>query len=569
MSMQRVRMPGAVKGLALAAAVIACNPEGAVQPREEDRPIPQITNLGVSVPYAITPNAFSPLNTGLDAGATYAYVSASPGTVPGVTAAIVNRTRDRQSGRTNRVEALITEGGLDPVPVAASPGDTLIVEFLGADRSLLLTGAAVVPKARPPIIVRTNPRPGKKDVPLNARFEIVFSEPLDPATITADNIVVGAGGVVVAGTLLRTNDFIVEFVPADLLRPETSYQIVVRTGVLSLGGVALESEFSANFETAAAPPVTNPPEPAPPGPGTSSSCAGATQCFAFVRDGAVFTTAFDDSPPVRLLDNATRPAWSRDGSMIAFTRPAGGLITKWSVCVSGSDGTGVRCAVGQEDGYVNGGPSWSPDGSYVAFSFFVYSCPGGNCGQLGGYFAGLWLLDTRTMKVTALSSRLVQSLAWSPDGRKIAFTEWGVGFAGRGGLQIMNADGSNVQFIGSSLGSYSVAGIAWSPDGGKLALSLSDENACPWYCDTALGVVNVDGSGLQVLATASTSFPGRSEDRYISSPAWSADGSRIAYTVMGACYSAADCPTEIRAWDFERLESNVIIPNALGGSWRP
>lgn len=569
MSMQRLCVSRAVLWFALLTPVAACGPDGAVAPGDDDNPQGTPVSIAlVSAPSAVTAATRLHAAGGLNDGDTYAFVSVSPGSVPGVTAAITNRTRDRKLGPTSRIKVPVTDGGLDPVPIPASAGDTLQIEFLAPDQSVLLVSAAVVPKVRPPTIVRTNPRSGKKDVPLNARFEIVFSEPLDPGTITADNIEVAAGGVVIGGALVRMNDFTVEFVPAELLHPETSYQIVIRTGVRNLSGLALESEFSADFVTEPAPPVTTPPEAAPPGTDTASLCAAATRCFAFAREGAVFTTAFDDSPPARILEDATRPAWSADGSMIAFTRPNRYVLAKWQMCVSERDGTGIRCAVSDEDGIVVGGPSWSPDGTLVAFSVFVYSCPAGQCGQLGGAFSRVQILDTRTMQVTSVGTQQVQSLAWSPDGRRIAFAAWGTGSFGRGGLHVMNADGSNVQFLGASLGSYSVAGIAWSPDGGRLALALSDENACPWYCDTALGVVNADGTGLQVLATASTSFPARSEDRYINFPAWSADGSRLAYSVSGSCYeSEPGCPTEIRGRDFASGNSYVLVPNAAGGSW--
>lgn len=570
MSMQRLCVSRAVLGFALLTAVAACNPDGAVAPGDEENPQgTPVTIALVSAPSAV--NAAARLHAAvgdLSDGGTYAFVSVSPGSVPGVTASITNRTRDRQLGTTSRIKVPVTNGGLDPVPIPASAGDTLQIEFLAPDQTVLLAGAAVVPKVRPPTIVRTNPRPGKKDVPLNTRIEIVFSEPVDPGTITADNIEVAAGGVVIGGALVRMNAFTVEFVPVELLRPETSYQIVIRTGVRNLSGVALESEFSADFVTELAPPVTTPPETTPPGTGTGSLCATATRCFAFAREGAVFTAAFDDSPPARLVEDATRPAWSADGSMIAFTRPNTYALAKWQMCISERDGTRVRCAVSAEDGIVVGGPSWSPDGTLVAFSVFVYSCPAGQCGQLGGSFSRLKMLDTRTMQVTSVGTLQVQSLAWSPDGRRIALAAWGAGPFGRGGLHVMNADGSNVRFLGASLGSYSAAGIAWSPDGGRLALALTDENACPWYCDTALGVVNADGTGLQVLATARTSFPARSEDRYIDFPAWSPDGSRLAYTVSGSCYeSEPGCPTEIRGRDFESGDSYVLVPNAAGGSW--
>jgi hypothetical protein len=571
MALHRVSSRKVVLRVVLAAAATACNSDGGTAPRDEENPaVPQLATFLVSGPSAATAAAGSRGTLGdMSDGDTYAYVSASPGSSPGVIASITNRSRDRQSGRSSGIEVPVTEGGFDPVPIPASSGDTLHVEFLGTDRSVLLVAAAVVPKLRPPKIVRTNPRPGKKDVPLNARLVIVFNEPLDPATITPDNIGVIAGGAAISGTLMRTNDFTVEFVPAEPLRPETSHQIVVRTGLRNLSGVALESEFSASFETGTSSSETPPPEPVPPEEPVTFVCPADTQCIAFTRQGEVFTTSHD-SPAVRLLEDASRPAWSRDGLMIAFTRPDRRTLAKWQICIAEHDGSHIRCVVSEEDGTVVGGPSWSPDGIHVAFSVFAYSCPNGQCGQLGGSFSRVKLLDTRTMEITSIGTHEVQSLAWSPDGRKIAYAAWATGQFGRGGLHLMNADGSGIQFIGQALVSHSVSGIAWSPDGGRLGLALRNENACPWYCDTALGIVNADGSALQVLETAKTAFQDpEAIERYIDFPAWSPDGSLLTYTHWGWCYDIdPGCFAEIRASNVATGVNYLLVPGANYGSWR-
>ncbi len=230
----------------------------------------------------------------------------------------------------------------------------------------------------------------------------------------------------------------------------------------------------------------------------------AARGLAFVRNGTVFLSGPDGSEPAALVTGATKPAWSPDGARVAFTRTDGNRLARWQVCTGNSDGSDIRCATGAADGRVTGTPSWSPDGKMVAFSVFTYQCPNGQCGQYGGYFSSVLVLNTATMDVEALNTPPVISVAWSPDGRKIALVLAHVGTFGRGALGTVRPDGSGLQILAMSLGSYSAEAVTWSADSRMLALVLSDENACPWYCDTAIAVVSADATNLKLLDRART-----------------------------------------------------------------
>ena len=317
----------------------------------------------------------------------------------------------------------------------------------------------------------------------------------------------------------------------------------------------LEARMDAESSTAASPPA--PPSPA--------AIDVENLSLAFVRGGTIFASALDGSEPIELLQEGTQPAWSSDGTRLAFTRPMDNSLANWQLCIAQANGTDIRCATGETDGHVVGVPTWSPDGSTVAFSVFVY-CSGGACNN-GGYFTSLSLLDTRTMQVSVLDTPPVWSASWSPDGRKIAIAMFGVGNYGRGALGVVNTDGSGLEILANSIGSYSVNQVAWSPDGGRLALTLWDEHACPWYCDMAIGVVNADGTQLKVLDRARTS-----DDVYFwTPPAWSPDGVSLVYTVSrgDSCYLHHVACNEIAVVDVASGPVGRLLSPGAYPSWRP
>ena len=99
--------------------------------------------------------------------------------------------------------------------------------------------------------------------------------------------------------------------------------------------------------------------------------------------------------------------------------------------------------------------------------------------------------------------------AWSPDGRRIAFTRFG---GATPGIYVMDADGSNPVRRTTSGRSP-----AWSPDGQSLAFVCTER-------ENELCTINVDGMADPVVIWPPTLAP------RVSYPAWSPDGSRISFT---------------------------------------
>ena len=146
------------------------------------------------------------------------------------------------------VNVVIADGGFDPQALVAKVGDTLEVKTHSRS-GVNSVDFGVVPRRRPPQIVRTEPPKGKTDVPLNTQIIIVFSEPVDPATVSGA-LRVFNGNAPVAGTVtLSESGIIADFAPDSPLVPNTTYDLVVDAGVRNLLGDSLGSEVHLSFTT--------------------------------------------------------------------------------------------------------------------------------------------------------------------------------------------------------------------------------------------------------------------------------------------------------------------------------
>ena len=151
-------------------------------------------------------------------------------------------------------------------------------------------------------------------------------------------------------------------------------------------------------------------------------------------------------------------------------------------------------------------PAWSPDGTTLAFV--------GEAGisDLGGEYSkgnGVWLIDIVNNQGQnprqLVSQDHIKSLAWSPDGSKLAFE---VGEPGMPHHEVAVVNAADGQPISRFSGEHP----AWSSDGQTLVIK-----ACLPGC--GLWQVNPDGSGGQQLTFDSS-------DSY---PTWSPTGQEVAF----------------------------------------
>ena len=228
------------------------------------------------------------------------------------------------------------------------------------------------------------------------------------------------------------------------------------------------------------------------GPGAASAPA-ADDVLAFVRNGVIFSVRADGSQLTRLTPSRTNsePAWSLDGSRIAYVHRVGANRDVW---VMDADGTHKKQLT--EVGDVLS-PTWHPDGQSITFAGPPRGdwnweswarCHGKDCRPVlrvsataphGPPVAVRAKVDGERAPVETLNS----SLAWAPDGAHItAYNDdslWSPDFA----LWVFDTQGDGsapFSYIGGECcGQGRISGAAWSPAGDMLAY---DSTLCPSEC---------------------------------------------------------------------------------------
>jgi hypothetical protein len=418
------------------------------------------------------------------------FASLPPGSIPGGQS-IVIRTRRTAAQAT----APLSDGGLDPVAVAAAAGDTLDLLVSVAGESEARIFAAVVGTEGVPVVVRMAPSAGLASVALETSPLVVFSEPIDEASLTTGSVTLALGSTTVAGTLEfdDLSHLTVRLTPAEPLAPDADYAFRVSADIRDQDGQTLAAAAASAFITQTRQATGGATfVRASPAPGTNSRYVlGAHGSFELQDQSPLFAY------------RAFTGRYVETGNTITFTFEA------WPGWQSAGTLSGDRMTVVYNDALQ---PSGVTDGVYLMSEDPAPTAPGliaFASDRTGSSYIYLALPDGS--ELTRLAGGMEP--AWSPDGRWLAYVTLPTSTAS---IRVMRADGTQQRQLGEGWTP------SWSPDGARIVFSTK----------TAIMVMNADGSGRQELVRLG--FPGMAPgSNELSHPSWSPDGSRIAFDSRG------------------------------------
>jgi Tol biopolymer transport system component len=243
-----------------------------------------------------------------------------------------------------------------------------------------------------------------------------------------------------------------------------------------------------------------------------ATAAAERQAVAFVstRSGRaqIYTMNSDGSDPVRLTSEPYDdyyPSWSPDGTRIAFYVHLS--WQSWALVVMNADGSGRRqITQGTGCAACAFAPYWSPDGTRIGFT--IEPNPRPTC-EIKSTELGVINADGTECRWLTANTWNDLFCGWSPDGATILYVS---NREGHDQVHRADADLSNEHCLTDGTSTNSMP--AWSPDGSRIAFVSNRDGNDEIY------TMSADGSDeMRITEHAANDWL----------PSWSADGTEILF----------------------------------------
>jgi Tol biopolymer transport system component len=261
-------------------------------------------------------------------------------------------------------------------------------------------------------------------------------------------------------------------------------------------------------------PIASPALPMANGPiyFRSGGPQGPTAIDRINADGSGYQAAFHQN----ILDlPADEISWAQSGKAFVYVGiPAGIYVTG-----DAEGGYRTRLTHGVNDGW----PSWSPDGTKIAFSSTMADPNTKTCSPAGADYqcpTDIYVAtsDGRNVAPLVATPDPEYAPAWSPDGSKIAYVR---SHGDTQDIVVANADGTDPHSVGS--GGGVLIHPTWSADSAQIAFASK----------VGIDVVSADGTDLHTVF---------SEPGWVGEyPVWSPDGTMIAFNRWSAQPKVTGC----------------------------
>jgi Tol biopolymer transport system component len=193
------------------------------------------------------------------------------------------------------------------------------------------------------------------------------------------------------------------------------------------------------------------------------------------------------------------PAWSPDGSEIVFsstrccaTAHSSGDYALYTIRPDGTDLRLLR----RDPGATDIDPTWSPDGARIAYVHMTDS---------GGWQVWVVNADGTNQHPITHDGRFHDAVAWSPTGHQLAYTSY-LSNEADWQIRVMQANGSHSHAIFTCTTPCRYGGytLAWSPDGTRIAFTVILHSEPTPRPRPRVALINATGSAYRLLPARGT-----------------------------------------------------------------